>query len=99
MLLPTRLRRDTGLVFTIMKGTPVDVTNLMQKAFRSLLERAKLPQIGVLVISGTPALPCSTRRTPTEDGSRRPGSQTGPLPLSIICRGFTWLPDLDSQQD
>jgi integrase len=39
------LWRDTGLVFTTTRGTPVDVSNLTYGSFRPLLERTGLPRI------------------------------------------------------
>ncbi len=39
------LWEDTGLVFTSVIGTPVDVGNLTNHSFRPLLERASLPRI------------------------------------------------------
>lgn len=39
------LWQDTGLVFTSVKGTPLDVANLTYGSFRPLLERAGLPRI------------------------------------------------------
>jgi integrase len=37
--------QDSGLVFTSVKGTPLDVANLTYGSFRPLLERAGLPKI------------------------------------------------------
>jgi integrase len=39
------LWRDTGLVFTTTRGTPLDVGNLTYKSFRPLLKRAGHPKI------------------------------------------------------
>lgn len=39
------LWQDTGLVFTSVTGTPLDVGNLTYRSFRPLLERAGLPRI------------------------------------------------------
>jgi integrase len=39
------LWQDSGLVFTSVKGTPLDVANLTYGSFRPLLERAGLPRI------------------------------------------------------
>jgi integrase len=39
------LWQDAGLVFTSVKGTPLDVANLTYGSFRPLLERAGLPRI------------------------------------------------------
>ena len=46
-LQPAELWKDTGLVFTTTRGTPVDVANLTYRSFRPLLKRAGLPQIRV----------------------------------------------------
>jgi integrase len=39
------LWQDSGLVFTSVKGTPLDVANLTYGSFRPLLEQAELPRI------------------------------------------------------
>jgi integrase len=39
------LWQDTGLVFTSVKGTPLDVANLTYGSFRPLLQQAGLPRI------------------------------------------------------